>query len=80
MDESLHSIYQDDMDDETEWIDDDSISSALRAKIMSLKVCRNRCMAHASSETAHENAIPVLKMFVTLLEHNGALSPDNNDE
>ncbi|THH15253.1 hypothetical protein EW146_g5196 [Bondarzewia mesenterica] len=70
----------DEMDDESEWTDNDVLSPALRAKIISLKVCRNRCLAHASSDTAIDIATPVLKMFITLLEYRGSLSLGSNDD
>ena len=47
---------------------------------MALKVCRNRCLAHAASDTALEMATPVLKMFFALLEHGGSLHAENEDK
>ena len=52
----------------------------LRAKILALKVCRNRCLAHASSEKALEIATPVLKLLATLLEHEGSLNMPVEEE
>jgi len=68
------------MEDEEEWVEDDDISPTLSAKVLSLKVCRNRSLAHASSETALEIFTPVLKMFATLLEHSGSFTADAADE
>lgn len=68
------------MDTETEWAEDDRVKPALRAKVLALKVCRHRCMAHAGDETALDIASPVLKMFLTLLEHSGSLTVDAQDE
>lgn len=45
----------------------------LLVKVLALKVCRNRCLSHALSEQAIEIATPVLKLFATLLEHDGSL-------
>ena len=33
-------------------MDDDDVSDDLRWKLLSLKVCRNRCLAHATSDQA----------------------------
>ncbi|TFK20656.1 cohesin-associated protein Pds5 [Coprinopsis marcescibilis] len=64
------------MEDGEEWMEKDDIPEFLRAKIQALKVCRNRCLAHSTAEKALEIATPSLKMFATLLEHNGSLNPD----
>ncbi|KAH9932198.1 armadillo-type protein [Fomitopsis serialis] len=69
----------DEMDTEEEWVEDSAMTPLLRAKLYALKVCRNRCLAHASSETAVEIARPVLKMFVALLQHSGSLTADGHD-
>ncbi|KAG1732950.1 armadillo-type protein [Suillus lakei] len=50
------------------------------ARILALKVCRNRCLAHASTDTALEVATPVLKMLSTLLDHAGSYSADATDD
>ncbi|KAI0037137.1 cohesin-associated protein Pds5 [Vararia minispora EC-137] len=65
-----------------EWIDDALMPPRLRAKVLALKVCRNRCLAQAriSTDVAGEIARPVLKMLVTLLEHAGALRADSDDD
>lgn len=68
------------MDDDEEWIENDAVSATLRAKILSLKVCRNRSLAHASSDTALEMSKPVLKLLTTLLEHSGSFAEDTADE
>ncbi|KAF8223437.1 cohesin-associated protein Pds5 [Tricholoma matsutake] len=62
------------METEEEWVLEEDVSPILRAKILALKVCRNRSFAHASSEKALEISTPVFKMFATLLEHNGSFS------
>lgn len=73
-------ILQDQMDDGEEWVEDEDLSNNLRAKLLSLKVCRNRCLAHASADRPLEIATPVLKLFATLLEHSGSLNPDVVEE
>jgi len=77
---SILQFPQDVMDDGEEWVEDDDVSPALSAKVLSLKVCRNRSLAHASSDTALEISTPVLKMFATLLEHSGSFTADAADE
>ncbi|KAF9457542.1 armadillo-type protein [Collybia nuda] len=64
----------DEMDEDEEWQADEDVSPTTKAKILSLKVCRHRSLAHASSEKALEIVTPVLKMLATLIEHNGSLS------
>ncbi|KAF9235796.1 armadillo-type protein [Melanogaster broomeanus] len=68
-----------DMDVDADWEEDDDVAPIQQARILALKVCRNRCLAHASTETALEVATPVLKMFSTLLEHSGSYSADAPD-
>jgi sister-chromatid-cohesion protein PDS5 len=62
------------MDAEEEWAPDEDVSATLKAKILTLKLCRNRSLAHASSDKALDILTPVLKMLVTLLDHNGSCS------
>ena len=68
------------MDTDVEWVEDKDASPFLRAKILSLKICRNRCLAHAASETALDIALPVLRMLTALLEHGGSFTSDATDE
>ena len=68
------------MDTDEEWVENADMSPELRAKIMALKVFRNRCLAQTASENALEIAKPVLKMFLTLLQFSGSLSEDTDDE
>ncbi|KIJ04367.1 hypothetical protein PAXINDRAFT_22347 [Paxillus involutus ATCC 200175] len=78
----LMGRYQQDpeeMDVDDDWVEDDDMTPIQSARILALKVCRNRCLAHASSETALDVATPVLKMFSTLLEHYGSYSADAPD-
>ncbi|TFY68468.1 hypothetical protein EVG20_g3547 [Dentipellis fragilis] len=59
---------------DTEWVENTDMPIALRAKLLALKVCRARCLAHATAPTALDVATPVMKMFMSILEHGGALS------
>ncbi|KIK28244.1 hypothetical protein PISMIDRAFT_673926 [Pisolithus microcarpus 441] len=68
-----------DMDAENDWVNDDDIPPILRARIQALKVCRNRCIAHASSPNAIDIAMPALKMFTTLIQHSGSFKVDARD-
>ncbi|KAI0047729.1 cohesin-associated protein Pds5 [Auriscalpium vulgare] len=70
----------DDMDTDVEWVEDDSMTPALRARLLSLKVCRNRCLAHVESESALEIATPVLKMFNSIMENTGSLKKGDVDD
>ncbi|TDL19619.1 ARM repeat-containing protein [Rickenella mellea] len=67
-------------DDEVEWAEEDALPPLARAKILSLKVCRRRCLAHAQTEDALEIASPVLKMFFTLLANGGSIKEDADDD
>jgi len=68
------------MDVDAEWIEKSDVPPSLSKKIMALKVCRNRCLAHAASDTALDVATPVLRMFFALLEHGGSLHAENEDK
>ncbi|KAH0834786.1 hypothetical protein J3R83DRAFT_10387 [Lanmaoa asiatica] len=67
------------MDVDNDWVDDDDIAPIHKARILALKVCRNRCLANASAEAAVELVTPALKMFSKLLEHSGSFSADAPD-
>ncbi|KAI8986667.1 armadillo-type protein [Trametes punicea] len=67
------------MDTDEDWVEDTAMPLELRAKILALKVCRNRCLAHADSETALEIAQPVIRMFSTVLQHDGSFSANARD-
>ncbi|KAJ6631101.1 armadillo-type protein [Mycena sp. CBHHK59/15] len=73
-------LLDDEMDTEEEWVVESDVSDNLRAKILALKVCRNRSLAHASEENALEIATPVLKMLATLLEHGGSFIADSGED
>ncbi|KIL63535.1 hypothetical protein M378DRAFT_192889 [Amanita muscaria Koide BX008] len=67
---------QEEMETDEEWFEDYEVLEELRAKLLALKVCRNRSLAFGSSEKALEIATPVLKMLSSVLENNGSLSAD----
>ncbi|KAI0824810.1 armadillo-type protein [Trametes gibbosa] len=67
------------METDEDWVDDGTMPPELRAKVLALKVCRNRCLAHAKSDTALEIAQPVIRMFSTVLQHEGAFTADAHD-
>jgi sister chromatid cohesion protein PDS5 len=68
------------MDVDEEWVEDGDVPPTLNAKVQALKVCRNRCLAHASTDTALDISTPVLKMFVTLIQCGGLFTADAVDE
>lgn len=63
-----------------DWVENEDVSDELRAKLLALKVCRNRCLAHTEEDNAAEIATPVLKMLATLVEHEGSLIPNIAEE
>ncbi|KAL1759171.1 armadillo-type protein [Schizophyllum commune] len=76
----MKTIPPDDETDETaEWIPDEDMWPALRAKILAVKACRWRCLSYASGDKALMVARPVLVMLMNLLEGNGtfAKEPEN---
>ncbi|OBZ77502.1 Sister chromatid cohesion protein pds5 [Grifola frondosa] len=70
----------DQMDTDEEWVEGSAMTPELRAKLLSLKVCRNRCIAHSSAETAVDIARPVLKMFAALIRFNGSFTSEAVDD
>ncbi|KAF8624977.1 hypothetical protein AX15_005612 [Amanita polypyramis BW_CC] len=68
-----------DMETDEEWFEDHEVPNQLKAKLLALKVCRNRSLAFGSSDKALDFATPVLKMFASILENNGSLMPDANE-
>ena len=77
---NIYGLIKDTMDVDEEWVEDQDMSPELNAKILSLKVLRSRCLAHASSEVALEIAKPVISMFTTLLQNSGSFSEDIKHE
>ncbi|KAI0777199.1 hypothetical protein BD413DRAFT_514292 [Trametes elegans] len=67
------------METDEDWVEDFHMPLELRAKVLALKVCRNRCLAHATSDTALEIAQPVIRMFSTVLQYEGAFSANARD-
>ncbi|KAK0446041.1 armadillo-type protein [Desarmillaria tabescens] len=65
-----------DDDTEEEWVEDDVMPDILRAKILALKVFKNRSLAYADSDKGLMVSGPPLKIFKQLVEANGALSSD----
>ena len=64
------------MEVDSEWVTKEAMPYGLRAKILALKVCRNRCLAHAEAESALEIAQPVIRMFSTVLRYEGSFTED----
>ena len=62
------------MDVDGDWKEDSQLSDILHTKVLSLKLCRHRCIAQAKAESPMEIASPVFKMLTTLLQHDGLLS------
>ncbi|KAJ7755342.1 armadillo-type protein [Mycena maculata] len=75
-------LLDDDVDtgEAEEWADESEVSDNLRAKILALKVCRYRTLAHAEADTALEIATPVLKMLATLVDYGGSLTEDSGED
>ncbi|KAF7289956.1 hypothetical protein MIND_01370800 [Mycena indigotica] len=69
-----------DMESDEEWAEEDKISDNLRAKVFAIKVCRNRCLAHATSENARELSTPVLKLLGRLVQNSGSILPDSGED
>lgn len=73
-------VLQDQMEDEEEWYDDDDVPPLVEARVLALKICRKRCMAHSSSATALDVAQPVLRLFTSILAFSGSATEDAEDE
>ncbi|KAF8869879.1 armadillo-type protein, partial [Infundibulicybe gibba] len=70
----------DDMDLGEEWAEEHELSLELQARILVLKVCRYRGLAHATSEKALETSAPTLKMLATLLEYGGCFNIESPED
>ncbi|EIN08867.1 hypothetical protein PUNSTDRAFT_67344 [Punctularia strigosozonata HHB-11173 SS5] len=73
-------LDEDAMEDDAEWMEDSQLPPQLQAKLLSMKLCRNRCLAHASSDNALEIATPVLKMFITVISNGGSFTAESDDK
>lgn len=58
-------------DDEDEWVEEEDLSARAKAKLVSLKLCRNRCISHVKTKTAEENATPVVNLLLSILTKRG---------
>lgn len=68
------------MDETDEWASDEEVSDLTTAKIIGIKICRNRCVVHADSETALANASAVLTMLLNILALGGSMDENISDE
>lgn len=68
------------MEADEEWIEEDNLPAHAKAKILVLKLCRHRCLAHSDSELALDIATPVLQMFFAILQNGGTLTEDDVEE
>lgn len=68
------------MASEEEWFEDDVVPPSLVARVQTLKVCRNRCLALSSTESALDKASPVIRVLFTLIEYGGTLNDEMVDE
>jgi sister-chromatid-cohesion protein PDS5 len=69
-----------DMDVDVEWVERADVPPSFNKRVLALKVCRNRCLAHAESDSALDIATPALKMFFALLENGGSLHAESDDD
>jgi sister-chromatid-cohesion protein PDS5 len=76
----LHIFLQADENTEEEWYEDDEVPDELRSKVFALKVVRNRCLTHGSSNRALEIATPLLKLLATLIEFEGSVNGEVEEE
>jgi sister chromatid cohesion protein PDS5 len=68
------------MDDGDEWCEDALLPDLTRARILALKLFRHRSISHKDRANALELSTPVLKMLTTVIEQDGALVADEEQE
>lgn len=68
------------MEETDEWATDEEVPDLTTAKIIGVKICRNRCLVHADSETALANASAVLTMLLNILAHGGSMDENVSEE
>ncbi|KAF8506492.1 armadillo-type protein [Hysterangium stoloniferum] len=62
--------------DADEWAADNEVSWSTKAKLLAIKICRNRCIVHGGSKAALDVGAPVLTMLLALLNHGGSISEE----
>ncbi|KAG8937052.1 hypothetical protein FRC02_008159 [Tulasnella sp. 418] len=67
-------------DGEDEWGDLDQLGALTKAKLLSIKICANRCLSNASAPTAIDMSTPVFRMLWNLLENSGSFDPHALDD
>ena len=68
------------MDLDDDWYEEHQIPPRLRARILAIKVCRNRCLAYSTTESALDVATPILKMLLTIIENDGSFNANQDEE
>lgn len=71
---------EEDKDLQEEWCPDSEVTSLTKSKLLSIKICRNRCIIHGKSDSAREVGNPVLKMLLALLANSGSMTDNAPDE
>ncbi|PVF91902.1 hypothetical protein CPB86DRAFT_777592 [Serendipita vermifera] len=61
--------------DQSEWCREDDLEPIILAKIQSLRLFTNRCIAHAKEQTAGQIGQPVSKLLLDTLDQEGSFSP-----
>ncbi|KAF8325800.1 armadillo-type protein [Cantharellus anzutake] len=73
------SSSPDEIDEDEEWDENEKAPLDARLKILALKICVNRCMAHATRDSALDIARPVIKMLFAILSNMGSVKADQAD-
>jgi sister-chromatid-cohesion protein PDS5 len=61
--------------DQNEWCKEEDLEPIVLAKIQSLRLFTNRCIAHAKEQTAAQICQPVSKLLLDTLDQEGSFSP-----
>lgn len=66
--------------DDEEWDENDIVPYEARLKILALKICVNRCTAHADLPSADDVLKPVMRLLFAILDNMGTTKPDFPDQ
>lgn len=66
-------------DPDVDWLEEDDMDHLTKAKLLSIKICTNRCLSQADAVSAQEISSPVLKMLWTLIENGGSPVVDSQE-
>lgn len=75
-----YDVCSDQINEEEEWEENETVPYEARLKVLALKACVNRCTSHANLPSAEDVFKPVMRMLFAILDNMGSTKPDLADQ